>query len=226
MRQSCCLASVALLHFSFDTHSAHKQTYTHTNRIVFTKEENIETSANISAVRPDGWLMCVWSISDVCVWVCVSVFKGVVLAAERLSPFIFICWLALATVPAGTATLWFPSETQTANLTLKTEPDAALVPYHSLPLPSFIRHFFAPDSVFRSASVLLVPHVQMPPSFVTICLGVAVTFDKKRNKQQHPSPYSLRGLLRTSAHVLNTNKASVKSAALFSHSTNESLNTS
>lgn len=35
-------------------------------------------------------------------------------------------------LPAGTATLCFPPETQTTNLTLKTEPDTTLTPYLSL----------------------------------------------------------------------------------------------
>ena len=90
------------------------------------------------------------------------------------------CWNSNALLP--------PPETQTTDTTLKTEPDTQPASHLSLFLslslslslslcpPSFIS--LASRSAFSSASVPLVPHVQMSPSFVTVWLGVTVTFEK------------------------------------------------
>ena len=101
------------------------------------KDRNIEMNLRYKCFSSET---CIRLMVNVCVrafgclmWVYVSMLRCT-LTAERLSAFIFISWLILAVLPARTAMLCFPPETQTTNSTLKTEPDTPLTSSLSLTL--------------------------------------------------------------------------------------------
>lgn len=109
--------------------------------------------------------MCVqervnWRGWEALVCVYVSQCECVVLAAERLTAFIFICWLAFAVLPAGTAMLYFPLRLRPPMWFWKLKQT-----YRSFHISfsfSSLSLSLCSDSVFCLAPSLTVPHVQMP----------------------------------------------------------------